>query len=70
MISAISDVTERDGFEFADVISDEIYRRDISMNSHRVQLWCKHNRGAAKGRLPCLFAPPVLGVPVHGTAFP
>ena len=36
----ISDVTERDGFEFADVISDMIYRRDTSMNSHRVQLWC------------------------------
>ena len=38
-ISAISDVTERDGFEFADVISDVIHRRDASMDSHHVQLW-------------------------------
>ena len=37
-ISAISDVTERDGFEFADVISDVIHRRDVSMDSHHFQL--------------------------------
>ena len=37
--SAISDVTDRGGFEKGDVISDVIYRADISMKSHRVQLY-------------------------------
>ena len=32
-------MTERDGFEFADVISDVIHRRDVSMDSHHFQLW-------------------------------
>ena len=32
-------MTERDGFAFADVISDVIHRRDASMDSHHFQLW-------------------------------
>ena len=40
-ISAISDVTRRDDFEFADVIFDVMYRRDISMNSHRAMVWSR-----------------------------
>ena len=32
-------MTERDGFEFADVISDVIHRRDASMDSHHFQVW-------------------------------
>ena len=34
-------MTERDGFEFADVISDVIHRRDASVDSHHLPLCCK-----------------------------
>ena len=43
-------MTERDGLEFADVISDVIHRRDASMDSHHLPLCILHELLAQHSR--------------------